>query len=161
MGWKGGTLRELLVMCSACICLGRYVTDSTCLYRCECITCSTYIQLCRYIPCRVCMHITANLRFFLSHSTILQHTRLCGNCLVLHRAGDCIGFGGSFQCPCTTVSLISSGGTIMHLPLHLSDAWDCGILHLIGLLRILLVGVFMYVCGRHSLELQPPEHRRD
>ena len=49
----------------------------------------------------------------------------------------------------------------MHLPLHLSDAWDCGILHLIGLLRILLVGVFMYVCGRHPLELQPPEHRRD
>ena len=49
----------------------------------------------------------------------------------------------------------------MHLPLHLSDAWDCGTLHLIGLLRILLVGVFMYVCSRHSLELQPPEHRRD
>jgi len=49
----------------------------------------------------------------------------------------------------------------MHLPLHLSDAWDCGILHLIGLLRSLLVGVFMYVCGWHSLKLQPPENRRD
>ena len=49
----------------------------------------------------------------------------------------------------------------MHLPLHLSDAWDCGTLHLIGLLRNLLIGVFMYVYGRHPLELQPPEHWRD
>jgi hypothetical protein len=161
MGWKGGTLRELLVMCSTYIYLRRYLTCSTCPQRVECITCSTHIQLCRYIPYRVCIHTTANLRFLLSHSTIHGHTRLCGNCLVLHRAGDCVSFGGSFQCPSTTVSLISSSGTIMHLPLHLSDAWDCGILHLIGLLRNLLIGVFIYVCDRHSLELQSPEHRRD
>ena len=76
-------------------------------------------------------HGTANLRFFMSLSTIHTLTELWGNCLALHRAGDYVSFGGSFQCPCTTVSLISSSGTIMHLPLHLSDARTCGIHHLI------------------------------
>ena len=148
-------------MCSAWIHLCRYLTCSTCQQRCECITCSTHIQLCRYIPCSVCIHTTANLRFFLSHSTIHRHTELCGNCLALHRAGDYVSFGGSFQCPCTTVSLISSSGTIMHLPLHISDARTCGIHHLIGLFRILLVGNFISIYSRNSFELQPAEHGGD
>ena len=149
-------------MCNACIHLCRYLTCSTCLQRRECITCSTHIQLCRYIPCSVCIHTTANLRFLQSLSTIHTSTKLCGNCLALHRAGDYVSFGGSFQCPCTTVSLISSSGTIMHLPLHINDARTCGIHYLIRLFGILLVGIFIIViCSRNSSHLQPAEHGGD
>ena len=103
----------------------------------------------------------ANLRFLLSLSTIHTHIKLCGNCLALHRAGDYVSFDGSFQCPCTTVSLVSSSGTIMHLPLHISDARTCGIDYLVGLFGILLVGNLIVIYSRTTPHLQPAEHGGD
>ena len=157
MGWKwGGVSRRLVFGCIACIHLCRGIARVAYLQWCRCIACSTYIDLYKCISCSACMNIspgTAILRFLQSLNTIHTSTKLCGNCLVLHRAGDYVSFSGSFQCPCTTVSLVSSSGTIMHLPLHISDVRTYGIHHQIGLFRILLVGNFIIICSRNSFEL--------
>ena len=102
-----------------------------------------------------------SLRLLMSLYLAYKSTNICGNCLILHLAGDHISFCGSFQCPCTTDSLTNHSGTNLHLHLHISSAWIRGICHLIKLFRVLLIGSFLIDVSRTSSDLQATKHGRD